>query len=98
MSCCCLLLWAPSQGWATYDERVDIFSLGIVVFELWYPFKTGMERAEKLRLLRELGTLPHGFAEARPQVASGLLRTSRSLRVVKTSMGNLWPERGRWRH
>ena len=56
------------QGWATYDERVDIFSLGIVVFELWYPFKTGMERAEKLRVLRELGTLPCGFEEARPEV------------------------------
>ncbi len=70
------------QGWATYDERVDIFSLGIVVFELWYPFKTGMERAEKLRVLRELGTLPRGFEEARPQVCSRLLRTLESLWAV----------------
>lgn len=58
------------QGWATYDERVDIFSLGIVVFELWHPFKTGMERAEKLRVLRELGALPRGFEETQPQVRS----------------------------
>ncbi len=65
--CAAMITW---QGWATYDERVDIYSLGVVVFELWYPFKTGMERVEKLRALRETGTLPPGFEERRPKALS----------------------------
>ena len=30
-----------AQGWARYDEKVDLWSLGVVVFELWHPFATG---------------------------------------------------------
>ena len=56
------------QGWASYDERVDLFSLGVVAFELWQPFSTGMERVELLRALRERGALPPGFDSAHPQV------------------------------
>lgn len=36
-------LWTPlpKQGWARYDEKVDLWSLGVVVFEIWHPFSTG---------------------------------------------------------
>ena len=29
-----------------YDQKVDIFSLGVILFELNYPFLTEMERAK----------------------------------------------------
>ena len=29
-----------------YNKKVDIFSLGIILFELHYPFSTNMERAK----------------------------------------------------
>lgn len=29
-----------------YDHKVDIFSLGVIFFELHYPFHTDMERAK----------------------------------------------------
>ncbi|WBW72500.1 eIF2 alpha kinase Hri2 [Schizosaccharomyces osmophilus] len=44
------------------SEAVDTFALGIVLFELLYPFDTTMERASKLRDLRQ-GVLPDEFIE-----------------------------------
>lgn len=29
-----------------YDQKVDVFSLGVIFFELHYPFATEMERAK----------------------------------------------------
>lgn len=29
-----------------YDQKVDLYSLGIILFEMCYPMSTGMERAE----------------------------------------------------
>ena len=29
-----------------YDQKVDVFSLGVIFFELHYPFHTEMERAK----------------------------------------------------
>ena len=34
-----------------YDQKVDIFSLGVIFFELHYPFATEMERAKVSVLL-----------------------------------------------
>ncbi|EPX74638.1 PEK protein kinase Hri2 [Schizosaccharomyces octosporus yFS286] len=44
------------------SEAIDIFALGIVLFELLYPFDTAMERALRLRDLRQ-GVLPDEFIE-----------------------------------
>ena len=53
------------QGWASYDEKVDVYSLGIVLFELWAaPFSTYMERVLLLQKLRA-GEDP---AELRPDI------------------------------
>jgi len=49
--------------------QVDLYSLGVVVFEMWHPFSTAMERVVLLRELRELGKLPPGWERANPQVA-----------------------------
>ncbi|KAI9297132.1 Serine/threonine-protein kinase [Neoconidiobolus thromboides FSU 785] len=37
---------------ARYNQKVDMYSLGIIFFEMIYPFSTGMERAMILRDLR----------------------------------------------
>lgn len=50
--------------------QVDLYSLGVVVFEMWSaPFSTAMERAVLLRELREAGKMPPGWEAAHPQVA-----------------------------
>ena len=56
-----------AKGWAVYDDRVDVFSLGIVAFELWHPFSTGMERVAMLKNLQEHGALPAEWAAANPK-------------------------------
>merc|ERR1712130_644415 len=40
---------------STYDEKADIFSLGIILFELLHPFGSGHERALTLNDLRQKG-------------------------------------------
>ncbi|CCE82585.1 Piso0_002317 [Millerozyma farinosa CBS 7064] len=49
-----------------YDEKVDMYSLGIIFFEMCYPMSTGMERASTLNNLR-LSSIefPPGFNESR---------------------------------
>ncbi len=56
------------QGKAEYDERVDLFSLGVLAFELWRPFSTAMERILTLKDLRLRGEPPPDFRAAHPQV------------------------------
>lgn len=56
---------APEQGSGSrlYDDKADMYSVGIVLFEMASkPFTTGMERAMALRKVREgsgTWTLPH---------------------------------------
>ncbi|XP_074847776.1 eukaryotic translation initiation factor 2-alpha kinase 3 isoform X2 [Carettochelys insculpta] len=38
----------------TYSHKVDIFSLGLILFELLYPFNTQMERVQTLSEVRSL--------------------------------------------
>ena len=53
------------QGWSTYDERVDLFSLGVIAFELFNgPFGTGMERVVAVRDLRAAGAPPAAWPPA----------------------------------
>ncbi|RCH95994.1 Eukaryotic translation initiation factor 2-alpha kinase, partial [Rhizopus stolonifer] len=55
-----------------YDEKVDIYSLGIILFELFQPFSTGMERAEALDKLKR-GVFPEGFLDLYPKVTALIL-------------------------
>lgn len=52
-----------------YDHKVDIYSLGIIFFELYQPFATGMERAESLKELKK-GVLPDYFVKKFPKEVS----------------------------
>ena len=56
-----------------YDEKTDIYSLGIVFLELYFTFKTRMERAEILQNLRKNRTLPSSFVAQYPKEASTIL-------------------------
>ncbi|KAJ0093674.1 hypothetical protein Patl1_26367 [Pistacia atlantica] len=38
------LLLKLSKEWPKIDEKADMYSLGVVFFELWHPFVTAMER------------------------------------------------------
>ncbi|EKG16178.1 hypothetical protein MPH_06615 [Macrophomina phaseolina MS6] len=50
----------------TYDNKVDMYSLGIIFFEMCYPLKTGAERAEVITQLRKKDhTLPSVFHSER---------------------------------
>lgn len=40
------------NGNGQYNEKIDMYSLGIIFFEMIYPFSTGMERINIIRNLR----------------------------------------------
>ncbi|XWS13227.1 hypothetical protein CRYUN_Cryun36dG0019600 [Craigia yunnanensis] len=61
------------QGWPKIDEKVDMYSSGVVFFELWHPFGTTMERHIVLSDLKQKGELPSAWVAAFPEQAS-LLR------------------------
>ncbi|XP_044540097.1 eukaryotic translation initiation factor 2-alpha kinase 3-like, partial [Gracilinanus agilis] len=50
----------------TYSHKVDIFSLGLILFELLYPFSTQMERVKTLSDVRDL-KFPPLFAQKYPR-------------------------------
>lgn len=56
---------APEQSSSNYDTSVDIYSAGIVTFELYSSFSTVMERNEKIGQLRK-GFLPQRFRDSWP--------------------------------
>lgn len=62
------------QGWPKIDEKADMYSLGIVFFELWHPFGTAMERHLVLSDLKQKGELPTTWVAEFPEQASLLRR------------------------
>ncbi|XP_004363520.2 eukaryotic translation initiation factor 2-alpha kinase 1 [Capsaspora owczarzaki ATCC 30864] len=64
---------APEQlNGNNYDYQADIYSLGIIFFELFCPFATDMERAIALRDLRK-GILPKRMLTDYPKEAAFVL-------------------------
>ena len=64
------LYMSPEQkNGQTYNYKVDIYSLGIILFELLTPFGTEMERFLALTDLRQLN-VPNGFDSQHPQEVS----------------------------
>jgi translation initiation factor 2-alpha kinase 1 len=56
----------------SYSYQTDIYSLGIILFELLVRMETGMERAQNLAALRS-GIMPDDFLAARPKEAALIL-------------------------
>ena len=46
---------SPEQhGRQPYDHKVDIYALGMILYELLVPFETEMERVEALQKIKKL--------------------------------------------
>lgn len=60
------LYTAPEVATGKYDEKCDVYSLGIVLVEMFSNFDTAMERADVLMRLRSEGCVPAEWEEARP--------------------------------
>ncbi|KAI9467705.1 kinase-like domain-containing protein [Coemansia mojavensis] len=56
-----------------YNEKADIYSLGIIFFELYYPFATAMERVVVIKDLRR-GVFPPQFLQMWPKEAAFILQ------------------------
>uniref|UniRef100_A0A914CLN6 Protein kinase domain-containing protein n=1 Tax=Acrobeloides nanus TaxID=290746 RepID=A0A914CLN6_9BILA len=53
-----------------YDSKTDIYSCGVVVYELYNIFHTSMERSNSLKTLRATARTPVEFLGERPVLAS----------------------------
>ncbi|EDO46416.1 predicted protein [Nematostella vectensis] len=61
---------APEQLRNTdYANKADMYSLGIILFELYWPFGTEMERVTSIKNLRQ-GNLPKAFSHRWPAEVS----------------------------
>lgn len=66
------LYMSPEQmNGQNYNYKVDIYSLGIILFELLIPFSTEMERVIALTNLRK-SIFPDNFSEQFPSEVSVL--------------------------
>jgi len=62
---------APEQlNKTNYDQKADIYSLGIVLFELIYPIRTSMEKSLKLNELKKRHKVPDNFFKLYPKLSS----------------------------
>ncbi|MCH86286.1 putative serine/threonine-kinase GCN2-like protein, partial [Trifolium medium] len=61
------------KGWAKIDDKADMYSLGLIFFELFHPFKTESEKIDTLSSLKRGGVLPTAWVAEFPKHAS-LLR------------------------
>ncbi|KAI9374936.1 anticodon binding domain of tRNAs-domain-containing protein [Aspergillus egyptiacus] len=57
-----------------YDEKVDMYSLGVIFFEMCYPLSTNMERDQTLRAIREENhSLPNTFQDPEKAVQGKII-------------------------
>ncbi|SCU87953.1 LADA_0E07250g1_1 [Lachancea dasiensis] len=62
-------------GKGNYNEKIDMYSLGIIFFEMIYPFSTGMERVNELKKLRSTAvTFPEDFDDYKLAVEKKIIR------------------------
>lgn len=70
-----LFYTAKEVSTGEYDEKVDMYSLGIIFFEMCYPLSTGMERAIILNKLRLASIeFPANFTDTRHKTEKNIIR------------------------
>ncbi|XP_064599174.1 uncharacterized protein LOC135465773 [Liolophura sinensis] len=80
---------APEQLIGTvYDNKCDIYSLGVILYEMFETFGTEMERHEKLKVLRE-GNLPEEFVRKWPEQAKTIVSLTNSDPMLRPSAKEL---------
>ncbi|KAF1813189.1 Serine/threonine-protein kinase, partial [Eremomyces bilateralis CBS 781.70] len=63
-----------SNAGGSYNNKVDMYSLGIIFFEMCHPLKTAMERDKTIRALREKEhSLPQEFSGPAKAVQAGII-------------------------
>ncbi|KAJ2159991.1 eukaryotic translation initiation factor 2-alpha kinase [Coemansia sp. RSA 552] len=66
---------SQTSSGARYNQKVDMYSLGIMFFEMCYPMRTGMERAAVLRNLRTAEIVfPKDFAQEKLPLQYQIIR------------------------
>ena len=70
-----------------YDYKTDLYSLGIVIFELFHPHKTLMEKQINIKNLRETLTFPKDFKFKKEElIINKLLQKEPNLRTDTTEI------------
>ncbi|RXN00043.1 Eukaryotic translation initiation factor 2-alpha kinase 3 [Acipenser ruthenus] len=59
---------APEQKGNVYTHKVDIFAMGLIVFEIFYPMTTVAEKVDVFSDLKG-GVFPNGFKGEFPDIA-----------------------------
>ncbi|RCK65291.1 eIF-2-alpha kinase GCN2 [Candida viswanathii] len=71
-----LFYTANEVATGNYDEKVDMYSLGIIFFEMCYPLSTGMERAKILNDLRlKTVEFPTNFVVSKYKTEKKIIRS-----------------------
>uniref|UniRef100_A0A914X821 Eukaryotic translation initiation factor 2-alpha kinase 1 n=1 Tax=Plectus sambesii TaxID=2011161 RepID=A0A914X821_9BILA len=83
---------APEQlSSKTYGSKVDIFSVGVVAFEMYYPFRTYMEKIHNIMEVRN-GMIPPVFQKRWPSVAETVLQMVQANAQLRPSAKQLLQE------
>ncbi|KAJ5077489.1 eukaryotic translation initiation factor 2-alpha kinase eif2-alpha kinase -related [Anaeramoeba ignava] len=74
--CGTILYSSPEQLFQSNscDSTTDVYSLGIILFELLYPFRTQMERVKLIKSLRDHYILPEEISQEYPEFANLILQ------------------------
>ncbi|KAK6201600.1 eIF2-alpha Serine/threonine-protein kinase [Scheffersomyces amazonensis] len=71
-----LFYTANEVATGTYDEKVDMYSLGIIFFEMCYSLSTGMERARTLNDLRLKSIeFPNNFTDSKYKIEKKIIKS-----------------------
>lgn len=57
-----------------YDHKCDIYSLGLILFEMLHPIKTGMEKHQTFSDLKKKGKVPECFSIKYPHISSVIVK------------------------
>ena len=90
---------APECNTGRYDEKCDIFSLGVVLVEMFSNFATGMERAEVLQNLQS-AAIDSNWACSHPiqaQLAESMLSLCPTLRPSCSQILGILLEQNLWK-